>query len=147
MATVNAGVRLTADRISTYAGEPEIRETNSSTFTTVALQTDDIVVPVVAGRRYKVVWDGEFQSSAGALGELVRVSLREDTSSGTVIQLRQAGLMVTAQAYPVLLQAFYTAVSTGNKTFVVTAVRQAGAGTYTAIANAQSPTLFYVENA
>lgn len=145
MATWEAGERIVADKLSTYAGEPEIREANTATFTTTNLQQDSITVPLVSGRRYKVVWDGEFQSTV--IGDSVRAELREDSSTGTIIQLRQTAIDKDLQAYPNFMQTFYTATATGDKTFVVVARRIDGTGTITGIANSQSPTLFYVENA
>jgi hypothetical protein len=140
-----AGERITADKLVTQIGEPVVRETNVGTFTTTNTQTDTITVPMVDGRRYKIVWDGGYQSSVAA--DLVRAQLHEDSTSGTVIQLRQTAAPIINQLFPVIMQAFYTAVATGNKTFVAAARRLSGTGNITAIANANSPTLFYVENA
>lgn len=53
--------------------------------------------------------------------------LREDTSSGTVIAAL-SGKPVTTLGLSLNLLAFYTAVSTGSKTFVVTGRREAGSG-------------------
>lgn len=140
-----AGERITADKLSTYAGEPVIRETNTGGFTTTETVVDTLVVPVVSGRRYKIVWDGEYQSSVA--GDLVRGQLREDSVSGTAIQLRQTNCSIVTQAFPIRLEAFWTASSTGNKTFVATGDRISGGGTITGIAVAGSPTNFYAENA
>lgn len=141
-----AGERIVADKLSTYTGEPVVRETNVGTFTTTRTILDTISVPVVNGRRYKIVWDGEFQSTVA--GDLVRAQIHDGAATtDTVIQLRQPYLGVANQAIPVIMQCYFTATATGNETFVATAARLSGTGNILAIANANSPTLFYVENA
>lgn len=146
MATWSAGERLDAVKLSTYAGDPLTRETNVGTFTTTRTILDTITVPVVAGRRYRLTWDGEFQSSVA--GDLVRAQIHDGAlTTDTVIQLRQVQCPIINQAFPVIMRCFFTASVTGNETFVATAARLTGTGNITAIANSQSPTLFEVENA
>lgn len=145
MATWAAGEELDATKLSTYAGSPTTRTSNVGTFTGTNTLTDTITVPLVSGRRYLIVWDGEFQSSVAA--DYVRSQIHEDSTSGTIIQLRQVYIPVINQAWPVIMQTLYTAVATGNKTFVAASRRLSGTGNITAIANSSSPTLFYVENA
>lgn len=144
--TFRAGERADAGKMSQYTGEPEIREANTGTFTTTRTILDTITVPVVDGRRYKIVWDGEFQSSVA--GDLVRAQLHDGAlTTDPVIQLRQVHCPILNQAFPCIMQAFFDATATGDETFVATAARLTGTGNITGIANAQSPTLFYVENA
>lgn len=140
-----AGERIVADKLSTYAGEPVIREINSPGFTTTEVVIDTLVVPLVNGRRYKIVWKGGFFSSGTT--DLVRAQLREDSVSGTLMQVAQTAPSVINQKFDAPMEAFYTAVATSNKTFVATGDRIAGAGTITANAGAGFPTLFYAENA
>lgn len=146
MATWSAGERLDAVKLSTHAGDPVIREVNVGTFTTTRTILDTITVPVVAGRRYRILWDGEFQSSVAA--DLVRGQIHDGAlTTDPAIQLRQVGCPVLNQAYPLIMRCYFNATVTGNETFVATAARLTGTGNITAIANANSPTLFYVENA
>lgn len=145
MATWSAGDRITADRDSTYAGEPEIREVNSSAFTTTETEVDTITVPVVEGRRYKVVWRPAFFSTVA--NDHVRGILREDSLTGTAIQTVNITTPIGGQAFPMTLEAFHTAAATGDKTFVGSGDRIAGTGNITAQASSTNPTLLYVENA
>lgn len=138
-----AGERIVADKLSTQIGEPVIRSANGTDFTTTEVVLDTIVVPVVTGRRYKVVWDGGFSCTVAS--QIIRCRLREDSVTGTDIQLRQCFPPVVNQVAPVRLEQFYTAVSTGNKTFVATAHRLGGSGTVTPT-GAGAPVLFYVDN-
>jgi hypothetical protein len=146
MSTWSPGERIDAVKLSTYAGDPLTREVNTGTFTTTRTILDTITVPVVAGRRYKIVWDGEFQSSVA--NDLIRGQLHDGpATTDPAIQLRQLTCPVLNQAFPLIMQCWFNATVTGNETFIATAARLTGSGTITGIANTSSPTLFYVENA
>lgn len=146
MSTWSAGERIDAVKLSTYAGDPLTREVNVGTFTTTRTVLDTITVPVVSGRRYKIVWDGEFQSSVAA--DLIRGQIQDGAlTTDPTLQLRQVACPVLNQAFPLIMQCYFTATVTGNEVFTATAARLTGTGNITAIANASSPTLFYVENA
>lgn len=118
------------------------RIANSATFT-AETQVDSIVVPVVNGQKYKIIWDGAFFSSVA--NDLVRGRIREDSVSGTVRQTRNLPLPTSSTSIPLHLEAFWTASSTGNKTFVATGQRVTGTGNITAEGGAVLPTSFYVE--
>ena len=144
MATWNAGDRITADKLTRYAGEPEIREINSGSYTAETL-LDTITVPVVDGRRYKIVWDSEIVSSVNATSETDRVRIREDTTTGTVLQTRTIALP-NAVAAPARAEARFTATVTEDKTFVVTGSQLGGTGSHISGGNASAPTSLAVEN-
>jgi hypothetical protein len=144
MATWSAGERLDAVKLSTYAGDPLVRETNVGPFTTVETVLDTITVPVVAGRRYRVVWDGGLGSTVA--GDVTRNRLREDALGGTQIQLRQTHCATAGQVFSSRMEAFYIADATEDKTFVATSARLSGTGTISAT-GVGAPVLFYVENA
>lgn len=144
MATWAGGERITADKLTSIVGDPVIRETNSAAYTTETL-LDTLTVPVVDGRRYKIIWDGMFFVT-GSLNTVCRLMIRENNITGTILQLRQVVPVVLAQGEPVRAEAFYTATSTENKTFVATGIRATGGGTVTAQA-VGAPTMFYAENA
>lgn len=146
MATWSAGDRITADKLTTYAGEPEIREINSVSFTTTETEIDTITVPVVEGRRYKIVWRPAFFSTVA--NDHVRGAIREDNVAGTALYVQNITTPIVSQAFMMDLEAFYTAVTTGDKTFVGTGDRITGSGgTITGQAASSNPTLLYVENA
>lgn len=145
MATWNAGDRITADELSTYAGEPEIREINSSAFTTAETEVDTITVPVVNGRRYKVVWRPAFFSTVA--NDHVRGAIREDDLAGTALYVQNITTPISGQAFLMHLEGFYTATATEDKTFIGTGDRITGTGTITGQAASSNPTLLYVENA
>jgi hypothetical protein len=144
MATWNAGERIVADKLSKYADEPEVRETNSSAYTAETV-LDTTTVPVVNGRRYRIIWDSEISSSVNSTAETDRVRIREDNITGTVLQTRTITLP-NAVAAPAHVEARFTATSTGNKTFVVTGSRLGGTGSHISGGNSSAPTILAVEN-
>lgn len=144
MATWAGGERITADKLTSVVGDPLIRETNSAAFTGETL-LDTLTVPVVNGRRYKIIWDGMFFVT-GSLSTVCRLMIRENNTTGTIIQLRQIVPGVLNQGEALRAEAFYTATSTGNKTFVATGIRATGSGNVAAQA-VGAPTMFYAENA
>ena len=133
--TFQAG-RLAAERIAT-----NIRTTASGTFTAeTSLQT--VTAALVTGRTYRVTYRGTLQSSVG--GDSARSRIREDSVSGTQLQNYRAGLPNSGAGFTADVEAEYTAVSTGNKTFAVTGERASGTGNITASAAADGPAYLYV---
>lgn len=142
----NAGQEVVAGRIPGESiGTPSSRTSNVGTFTTTETEIDTITVPVVSGRTYRIVLDAQVQSSVADGG--VRGRIREDSvPAGTQLALRHAPTNAIAnQSFLLRIEARYVAVSTANKTFKASAIRQAGTGNITAVASADAPTLFYVE--
>lgn len=139
----SAGQQVLAGRIpGETIGTPSERTTSSGTFT-AETQIDTITVPLVDGRKYKITWLGHISSSVA--DGYARCRIRQDSSSGTQIQLRQVITGVAAQSFPVPMIVYYTATATADKTFVVTCNRQAGTGNITAAAAVDTPTVLFVE--
>lgn len=119
------------------------RTSNVGTFT-AETQLDSVTASLVSGYTYRVVSAVAVQSSVA--DGYVRGRIREDTSAGTQIQSRQVPSTIAAnQSQPLNMEVFYTAVATGSKTFVATAIRQAGTGNITATAASDTVSYLYVE--
>lgn len=118
---------------------------SSATITTVETVTDTITVALVSGQAYEVEYNGLVQSSVAA--DVALFNLKEDSLSGTRmcdgrVTCSTAGAGKTFLAH---LRAVYTAIATGNKTFVVTLVRDSGSGNLTRAAASSDPALLSVE--
>jgi len=119
------------------------RETGSASVTGTELVIDTVTVMLAIGHNFEIFWDSQWQTSV-ADGQ-IRCRIREDSVTGTTLQLRQAhGVGVVAQAKGLTLFADYEAVAEGEKTFVGTAIRQSGTGTWTSPATAVDPTFLKV---
>jgi hypothetical protein len=72
--------------------------------------------------------------------------LREDSVSGTILTERNRHVgTVSASGEALELEAEFTAVATGNKTFVATGIRNGGTGTLHADATAVRNRYLYVD--
>ena len=131
--------RIPGERIATT----EVTS-SSSTFTTTEIDVASVTAPLVSGRTYLVYFDGAFNTST--TGDIVRGRLREDNTTGSVRQTRDTPAMTSgATVEPLIMQAEYTAVSTGDKTFVATAVRLTGTGTPNLQAASGFPSFLWVD--
>lgn len=138
----SAGFELVAGRIP---GEEIARTTvtsDSSTFTTTETLMASVTAALVSGRVYKIVFDAAFEITVDGV---LRVSIHEDNVSGTVLNLRDCNIDNSGTATGGFVQAYYTAVSTANKTFVATGDVLVGGGTANLNAAATFPTYLYVE--
>lgn len=142
--TSSAGFQLTAGRIP---GERIATTTSTSdvgTFTTTETQLDAVTAALVSGRVYKVVWEGAGVSDAIDTTMLVRI--RENNTSGTIIQERNFYIPTgSSSGYAMHLSVPYTAVSTANKTFVITGTRNGGSGNLLAEGAANHPRQLFVD--
>jgi hypothetical protein len=122
------------------------RESASAGFTAETV-IDSVTPNLITGLTYDIKWNGVVQSTVA--DGIARMRIREDSLSGTQLQLRQQSTAIAAsQSFPVSgLETEYTAVETGPKTFVVTGIRQTGTGTLSCFAAADTPTLLTVEYA
>lgn len=119
------------------------RTTSSGTFTAETV-ADSVTASLVTGYLYRVRWVGQISSSVA--DGYSRMRIREDSISGTELQTRQMPTTIAAsQSITAIMEAFYTAVANGSKTFVATCARQAGTGNLTAAASATAPVYLYVE--
>lgn len=120
------------------------RTSTSSSVTTSETAVDTVVASLVTGRTYRVTW--ELPVTVSDVTGIHFLRIREDSATGTQLNIRrymQAGS--TAQSFPFRLEAEYTAVSTGNKTFAGTFIRAAGAGSLTSHAASGVPAYMYVD--
>jgi hypothetical protein len=126
-----------SSRIST-----NIRTSNSSAVTAETV-IDSVTASLVAGRTYKVRWDTKFNSTVA--NDTAFFRLRENNLAGTQLQNVRVFLSSTGTGYPAALEAEFTAVATGNKTFVGTLARASGSGDVSTPASANSPGYLYVD--
>lgn len=123
----------------------QVRDVNSAAFTTTETVTDTVTASLIEGLTYTVNSFISVRSSAAGDRDLVRV--REDTLTGTV--LRSANVFVqatgTATDFPLYQEVLYTAIATGDKTFVLTGSRAAGTGSITHTAGTANRAYLYVE--
>lgn len=144
MAT-SAGQLLEAGRIPGERIATEIETSASSTASdSTEVLVQSVTAPVVSGRTYRVSFRGPITGSAS--GNIALGRIREDNTSGT--ELQNGGRIETATssgAYPLNLEAEYTAGSTGDKTFVVTLARVGGSGTVNVDGASTRPAYLYVD--
>lgn len=119
-----------------------IETSSTSSFTTTETVTDQITVPLVDGDIYEVWWTGGIQASVATDTLLFRI--RADSVVGTQLAGGRVIPGTTASYGPVTLRARYTATATGNKTFCVTGVRNAGTGNFIRIGAADNQSIISV---
>jgi hypothetical protein len=141
MALVAAGERVRASKLSPRIGTT-VATASTGTFTAETL-CDSITVPLIDGQVYKIVWATLMQSSVAA--DNARVRIREDSITGTQLQVFRIGLPVSGTGFPAFVYAEYTAAATGSKTFVGTGERASGTGNISRVASATSPTYLFVD--
>jgi hypothetical protein len=140
---VLAGETIIAGKVPGERIETTRRVSSSAGVTTTETVVDTVVAAVVAGRIYKVTWDGRLSSTAAA--DDARIKIREDSVSGTELMDVVLDLALTGRTPRTHLEVEYTADATEDKTLVFTLARFAGTGTLTAIAAANAPTYLYVD--
>lgn len=147
---ITPGEEILADDIlSRFRVGTGFEDTDSATFTTVALEIATVTAALVAGRTYRVKLVTHIGIAAVTAGDAVSLSIKEDSASGTDIQ-GAANVPIptaTGAGHYVQLETDYTAVATGNKTFSATAVRGGGTGTLRREAAGIRPTIFTVDYA
>lgn len=139
-----AGDRIPWSYIATRVATSPVTA-NSSTFTTT--ETSPLVSVTFAqtsGLTYKInVWV-PIQSTAA--GDVCFCRIREDNNTGN--QLDGANLYIgstSANGYPSIMYAEYTAGSTGSKTIVFTGARTGGSGTLNLSASTSRPAWMTVD--
>jgi hypothetical protein len=120
------------------------REVNGPTFTTTETVIDSVTAALVNGATYRIRW--KVRVNPGTAGNDVQMAIREDNVSGTFIDAVAVDLPIINRTPFMFLEGEYTAVATGNKTFVGTGDRVAGSGANdTPIASAASKSFLYVD--
>lgn len=140
----SAGYQLVAGHIPGERIGTTIDTADSGTFTTTETVVSTLTVALVSGRTYRV------RSIVGCVtsvaNDIYLGRIREDNVSGTILMERNRHVgTVSASGEELSLEAEYTAVATGNKTFVATGVRNGGTGTLHADATAVRPRYLYVD--
>jgi hypothetical protein len=132
--------RMPGERIAT-----QIDTADTSTFTTTETVVSTVTAALVNGRIYRVRFVGTMQSDV--TDDTINSRLREDNVSGTQLQLRRAQSPTSSAGSGVGMdvEAEYTAVATGNKTFVATGTRSTGTGNITCEGSATQPRYLYVD--
>jgi hypothetical protein len=123
----------------------DVETVNSGTTSgTTELVVHTIVAPLVTGGRYRVTHHAAWSRTVAT--DIFLHRIREDSIAGTAFidyRLPAAGTTVPTGWHQ---QGLYTASATGDKTFVLTTVRQSGTGTETMIGSSPStPAVFTVE--
>jgi hypothetical protein len=117
---------------------------DSATFTTTETVLLTATGTVVSGQTYKVSVAANISSTV-ALDALI-CRIREDTVTGNQIDGKILGAVTNGiSGYPSLLYAEWVASSTGSKTFVMTAARSTGSGTYQLRATSQRVSFLIVD--
>jgi hypothetical protein len=138
----SAGQKLVAGRVPGERIATNINTANTGAITTEAV-TDTIAnAPLVSGRTYRIKFVGSIQ---GGAAERVLVRIREDNVSGTVLNTFRVGIPSATNYGAPPIEAEYTAVATGNKTFVITMQRETAVATTLRVGNATQPAYAYVD--
>lgn len=139
----SAGFQLTAGRIPGEEIALTTNNSDSSTWTTTETLTDTVTAALVDGRTYRVRWYGGVASTVAA--DIALIRMREDSTSGTLMNERNITIASTSTAgFGFSIEARYTATATGNKTFIVSGIRNGGTGTQHADATATRARYLYV---
>jgi hypothetical protein len=145
---MSSGTELVGGRIpGEIIGTPTIVTSDSSGFTSEVVVMTLADRPLVAGRTYQV-WCLARWGSSVATDQIV-CRIRPDDVSGAMMQLgQQIGGGTSSFGYgPLPLMAFWTAITTGNQTFVVTGDRNGGTGTCRLDASPANPALLWCQYA
>ncbi|MCI0687022.1 MAG: hypothetical protein L0Y54_07280 [Sporichthyaceae bacterium] len=136
--TIIAG-KVPGERIAT-----DIDTADSATFTTTETEVQSVTAALVSGRTYRIRWATRFESSVA--DDRVIARIREDNSTGSELSNMVVRMFTVGSiGWPVTIEAEYTAVATGNKTFSATGVRQSGTGNCFMEAAANRPSYLYVD--
>lgn len=140
----SAGQQLTAGRVPGERIATTTETSDSSTFTTTETELLSATAALVSGRTYRVRGVFNLESSTGS--DEVRVRLREDDTSGTLLQSGDREVPTSSSfGYLTLMESEYTASATGDKTFVITGVRSSGSGTDKRGSSSARPAYLYVD--
>lgn len=138
-----SGQQILANRIPGERIATTTETTVSAGFTSTETVIHTVVAPLVIGRRYGIWLTTHFITTTA--GDDVDCFIRADSVSGTLMQRVRADLIATNIPFTMNLYTEYTAVATGNKTFVGTGDRVAGAGTISRSCSASIPAFMWVD--
>lgn len=129
--------RIPGQRIAT-----QVETIDSTTFTGVETQVTSVTASLVSGRTYRVVADIGFEITVDGV---LRAQVHEDSTSGTVLQIRDTVIDNSGTAQSMHAETQYTATTTANKTFVVTGDVRTGGGTANMNAGSTFPSYLYID--
>lgn len=122
-----AGQNITAEALN-HREATTVATSDSGTFTTTETVVDSVTAALINGRIYRVRWYGGVASTT--TDSVVLVRIRENNVSGTIINERNFAIpTTTTPGVGTPIEAEFPADATGNKTFVITCVRNGGTGT------------------
>lgn len=140
-----AGQVLTADDLNALILQ-QIGETtvDSANFTTPEVGVLTGVASVVAGRTYRIRFEGRWASSAASN---IITRIRQDTAAGDEVSVGQVEVPTASSLGfgPRIMGGEFVAPSTGDKTFVATAVRNGAGGDCRLEATNAAPARMYAE--
>lgn len=123
---VAAGTILRAGRLPGEEIAVATETSDSSTFTTTETAIGSVTASLISGVTYTIA--AQVPLSSTVAGDDVDVRIREDNVSGTEMALTTVDIVSTTTPTVAVLNARYTAGSTGSKTFVATGDRVGGSG-------------------
>jgi hypothetical protein len=138
-----AGDVIEVGRVPGWPIATDISTVDSGTFTTTETVVQSITASLVSGRTYWIRSIPHFSSTTAT--DSVAARLREDNLAGAELQSDVKEVMHTTLGTVFVLEYLYNATATGNKTFVLTALRTTGAGTARREAASNRPSYMYVE--
>lgn len=114
----------------------------SAAITTEA-QAMSVTAALVNGRTYKVT--AAFLAGISVATDIFVSRIRENTVAGNALQFGRFAPGLTNSGFHDLIEAEFTAVATGDKTFSFTLQRSTGTGTITVQGGAANPAYLYVD--
>lgn len=120
---------------------------DSTTWSTTELLVTSTTIAVTSGWKYKIWFSGRISADGGPNTDGSNMRIREDNLAGTQLLLAQVWMpTTTGNGFSHFFYTEYTAVSTGAKTFALTAQRSLGTGVAHRIrATANGPAFFIAE--
>ena len=141
-----AGLRAEAGRIPGERIATTIATSDSSTFTTSETQIMSVTASVVTGRIYRLRFVGRLSTTTA--GDQGVARLRETNTSGTELQsavVDSTNTSGTLGTNPLLMEVEWTASSTGSQTWIASAFRNSGSGTWHMEAGSNRPNYLYLD--
>lgn len=146
--TLAAGSKIRAATLDALLN-PRVATTtetaDSATTTTTEITVISVTAALVTGRTYRVYASVGLMSTVAA--DNITTRIREDSATGTTLNYDEIDIDRTSATgnYKAILEAEYTAVASGNKTFVFTIARATGTGDCRMEAGTDHPSYLYVD--
>lgn len=138
----SAGQLLEAGRIPGERIATQVRTSDSGDLADETI-ADTVTAPLVDDRTYGIWCFSQVQSTVA--GDSVNFRLREDSLAGTQMAIKRVECVRSVAGYGYSIYAEYTAIATGNKTFVLTGDRANGTGAVISPASATQVSILYVD--